>query len=227
MDHADHTARLEWLLSQLVGAECFSSIVGEAEDYAVVLHIGERQRRSLRLANPRLSFLQRTYEGSMGFLVECPWRIEHPDGVAATCFDPRGEAQAGTQAVEALVGQTVQHVEVLDPGYDLVLRMSQGWVLRAFCLETDRVAAPPPKEAEQAAARRFVPPPPAKSARRRNWSVWTPEGTWVVGPRGGLEPEPAEEGAAPRSPLVGVDDGLSNLVGWRARQERERGSNDE
>ena len=41
--------------------------------------MGEREPRSARLANPRLSFLQRTYEGSVGFLIECPWRLDGPE----------------------------------------------------------------------------------------------------------------------------------------------------
>ena len=43
------------------------------------LQMGEREPRSARLANPRLSFLQRTYEGSVGFLIECPWRLDGPE----------------------------------------------------------------------------------------------------------------------------------------------------
>lgn len=227
MDHHDHAARLRWLLSRLEGARCFSTLVGEGDDYALVLHLGERQRRSLRLANPHLSFLQRTYEGSMGFLVECPWRVEFPEGVAATCFDGRSEGQPGREALAEFEDRTVEHVEAEAPGYDLVVRFSGGWVLRAFALETDRPSAPPPAEAEQAQARRRISPPPAKAWRRLNWSVWTPEGTWVVGARGGLEPESGPGPTARTGDLELLPDVPEDLSDWRARRDRRPGSNDE
>src|SRR5688572_33495201 len=77
---------LEGVLSDLIGCRCFSAISGSGVEFAFALHLGEKQRRHLRLANQRLSFLQRTYEGSHTLVVECTWRIDGPDGVIASCF---------------------------------------------------------------------------------------------------------------------------------------------
>ena len=78
---------LEDALQDLVGLRCFSAIAGSGVEFAFALHLGEKQRRFLRLANQRLSFLQRTYEGSHMLVVECTWRLDGPDGVIASCFD--------------------------------------------------------------------------------------------------------------------------------------------
>lgn len=186
----DDAARLEWLLTRLEGLPCFSTIVGDDVDYALVLDLGERRRRSLRLANPRLSFLQRTYEGAAGLLLECPWRIDGPDRVIASCFEPRGAKERGASAVADLVDRTVESARARAPGYDLELKLSGGWTLRAFALER------------------------SERPRRDNWSVWTPDGSVVVGPRSVLETEPPEGGPG------------GDVARWRMRLTRQHGSND-
>ncbi len=225
MENQNEDARLQWLLSQLEGAECFSTLVGTEEDYALVLDIGDRKRRSLRLSNPRLSFLQRTYEGASGLLVECPWRIDTPDGVAASCFDDRAPGGRGATAVEDLASRTVLSAVAEAPGYDLVVRFSEDWVLRIFALETTWMPPKAPIRAERSMARDGDREGPSLRKPPRNWSVWTPGGTLAVSAHGRLE---AEDKAPRPSPSAAIDpDPPIDLASLRAKLERGRGSNDE
>lgn len=225
MENQDDDARLKWLLSQLEGAECFSTLVGSGEDYALVLDIGDRKRRSLRLSNPRLSFLQRTYEGASGLLVECPWRIDTPDGVAASCFDDRSPGGRGATAVQDLASKTVISAVTEAPGYDLVLRFSEDWVLRIFALETAWMPHKAPLRSERSMARDEDSPGSVTRKSPRNWSVWTPGGSLGVGAHGHLEgptdaPEPSPSSAIDPDPPI-------DIATLRAKLERGRGSNDE
>jgi hypothetical protein len=192
-DQREAAARLGALLDALVGEPIFNALAGDGTDYGLVLDVGAPLRRSLRLANPKLSFLQRTFEGQAGLLLECPWRIEGPGGVAATCFDPRGPGQVGTQAVAELVGREVQAAGAEGPGYDLVLALAEGWSLRAFAVQTGD-----------------------------NWSVWGPSGSVQVGPRSRLTPSPPP-GPKGGPDLRSVDEEEAELARWKARLEARRG----
>lgn len=207
---SDDDARLTFLLGELEGLPCFSTIVGGADDYALVLDLGEKRRRSLRLANPRLSFLQRTFEGDSGLLIECPWRIDAEDQVIASCFDRRGEGERGSEAVNDLVERTVLEATAEAPGWDLVVRLSGGWTVRAFALEP---APRPPRLQPASAGEKPRVEPPAARAPRSNWAVWTPAGSMVVGPGGQLHADPPDGGG-------GGD------ARWRMRLAARHGSND-
>ncbi|MEQ9499745.1 MAG: hypothetical protein RIT81_22895 [Deltaproteobacteria bacterium] len=159
----DDGQKLEALVKSLVGQPCWSAVAGDADDYALVLDFGEKHRRSLRLANPELTFLQRTYEGSHSLLVECPWRIDAPFGVAVSCFDARREDGKAKDALDQLLGREVVAVDATWPGFDLTLRLTDGWAVRVFCIEVD------------------------EKSGRKNWHCWTPGGLVVVGPRSRVE----------------------------------------
>ncbi len=181
-------AELEALVETLVGQPCWSAVAGDADDYALVLDLGDKERRSLRLANPKLTFLQRTYEGSHSLLVECAWRIDAPYGVAVSCFDASRSTDRTLDALDQIAKRTVRAVETAWPGYDLTLRFDDGWALHAFAIETD------------------------EKSSRKNWHCWTPDGLVVVGPRSRVEhATTAEARAAFRrlrlAPFEGFDSG--------------------
>ena len=158
--------RVKDLLDRVSGEQCWSVIVGSDADFPFVLHLGEKLRRSLRLANPRLSFLQRTYEGSISLLVECAWRLDGPDRVIASCWDP---PEVRREALENVVDQAVTVVRAEPPGYDLQVAFESGYALRCLSVETD-VERP-----------------------RDNWHLYTPEALLRVGPRGRPEIRTTEE----------------------------------
>jgi hypothetical protein len=184
---------LEEALQDLIGCRCFSAISGSGVEFAFALHLGEKQRRFLRLANQRLSFLQRTYEGSHTLLVECTWRIDGPDGVLASCFDrakPAGERDA---AVEDLVDRAVEAIEVGRPGLDLHVRFEGGLVLHVFATEVD------------------------ENSKRNNWTYACPFATVTVGPRSRLTMESAAERLAALAHLAALPPEEDVVEDWLAK----------
>ena len=158
--------RVKDLLGQLQGQPCWSAIVGSGSDFPFVLHFGDKLRRSLRLANPRLTFLQRTYEGAFSLLVECAWRIDAPGHVVASCWDA---PEAREDALNRVVDRRVETVRAGPPGYDLQIVFDDGHALRCLSVETD-LRRP-----------------------RDNWHLYTPEALLKVGPRAKPEIRTAEE----------------------------------
>lgn len=184
-------------LDSAVGLPVWSAIAGSGQNYSLSLEIGERARRPLRLSNPSLSFVKRTFEGSHSLVIDCPWRLIEGDRLvwsAFAAFDPRS-GFGGELA--ALQNRAVEAIEVLAPMADLVLRLSGDLVLTAFALET-----------------RAKPP-------RSNWTYSCPAGTILVGascrvtatPRTLLEREA-------RRRLIAVSGDDETLPALRARLEK-------
>lgn len=157
--------RILELLRGVVGRECWSVMASERTDYVIVLDLGEQRRRSLRLANPRLSFLQRTYEGEYSLLVECSWRLDGPRGVVVSCYDSAALEGSMRGGLSELEGRRVTGIDVANAAYDLTVELEDGYVLRCLSTEVD------PKH------------------RRGNWSFWSPDGLVTIGPRGKVEEE--------------------------------------
>lgn len=153
-------ARVRELLSDAVGKPIWSAVTGPRGNYVLSLEIGEQQRRSMRLANPRLSFLKRTFEGSHSFVIECPWRVDAADRVLVSSFEAFVHDAPPTHEVAALQERVIEAVDVVLPAWDLVLKLSGDAVLRAFAVEVSR------------------------RPERNNWAYWSPGGPVVVGPSG-------------------------------------------
>jgi hypothetical protein len=188
------------VLEDLEGERCWSAAAGLERDWLVVIDLGARQRRSLRLANPRLSFEQRTFEGSAGVVVEAAWRIDGPDRVLASCLDARAPADRVRAGLAELEGRVVTGARAPPPGRDLALELEGGLVFRVFVLEP----WPPPPISVPEGERPPPPPPPP----RRAWMAWSPRGALVVGPHGRLgDPRGGLADPPPRGPsLALVDD---------------------
>jgi hypothetical protein len=120
------------LAAEAVGKDCWSVLVSESGDDVLVLDLGEKQRRSLRLANPNLSFVQRTYEGEYSFLVECPWRLDGNEGVVATSLDDDRAHGVRARKLKVIEGRRLAGVSVEHTGYDLTLAFDGGYFLRCF-----------------------------------------------------------------------------------------------
>ena len=184
---------LEDALHDLIGCRCFSAISGSGVEFAFALHLGEKQRRLLRLANQRLSFLQRTYEGSHTLTVECTWRIDGPNGVIASCFDRAKPAGLRDVALEDLVDRSVEGVELVRPGLDLHLRFEGGMVLRLFATEVDG------------------------KSKRNNWTYSCPFATATVGPRSQLTMQTAAERLAALAHLASLPPEEEVVEDWLAK----------
>lgn len=164
--------------------------MGPDSDYPFVLHLGEKLRRSLRLANPRLTFLQRTYEGAYSLLVECAWRVDAPGHVVGSCWDVPDVRRA---ALDRLVGQNAVTVRAEPPGYDLEMVFEDGHALRCLSVETDLQRS------------------------RDNWHLYSPSALLRVGPRSRPDFRTAEEARAQfqrlRLALIGESDDPLALQG--------------
>ncbi|MBX2813519.1 MAG: hypothetical protein KTR25_17005 [Myxococcales bacterium] len=187
---------------ELVGQRCWSAAAGSGQEWLVVLDLGERLRRQLRLANRSLSFQQRTYEGSHAVIVEGAWRLERENEVVVTCLDARSPTDRIQVGLKELEGRSVMAVEVQAPAHDLVLRFDQGVTLRVFVLEPLAASAVSVPEGE-----RSLPTLPPRSPASC-WRVYTPNGTLQVGPHGCLVvPEGPELPPEPNGPKLSVIDG--------------------
>jgi hypothetical protein len=172
--------RWRTLLEHAVGQGIWSAVSGPQGNYVLSLEIGEKRRRATRLGNPKLSFVKRTFEGSHSLLVECPWRIDGRGGVLRSSFEAFERDANPVAEIGELIDHTVEGVELILPGGDLILSLSEGTILRCFALEVRR------------------------RPLRRNWTYWCPEGSLSAGPAGRL----MEGGAAdprPPAPLEEAD----------------------
>lgn len=173
----------------LRGLPVWSAVVGPIGQYALSLELGEQKRRPVRLANPRLSFVKRTFEGAYALLVECPWRIDGEGGVVASAFDAFDPDEAVVGEHAAFDGAHVSEVHLDGKTGDLTLALSNALTLRCLVLETQR-----------------------KSPERINWSMSTPEVVLTAGPSGRLtvRSRAEAEGAFRRMirALDGADDDL-------------------
>ena len=200
-------ARIEELLESALNETVWAAISGSRGDYLLSLQLGEQERRSARLANPRLSFLQRTYEGSIGFLIECPWRLDGPDGVVlsyVSALDLENPESVGD--VPEFVDLTLESFTLDGAPWDLDLHFSGGHRLRCFCAEITtsddkgwRAQALSSRESRRK-FRRIV---------RNNWSFWSPTGSLAVGPSGRIlqnEEPPVEALRRRLREIMDVDD---------------------
>ena len=155
-----------------IGATIWSAIAGPQGDYVLSLEAGPRQRRSMRLANPRLSFVQRTYEGAYGFLIECPWRLHGPRGVIVSHLGLLGrEDPPFSDRIGEMEDRLIEAVELEPPMFDLTIRLSGGLVLCGLSSEVD------------------------VRKQRNNWQFWSPRGPVTIGPAGriGEKPHPDDD----------------------------------
>lgn len=108
--------RQEQLATQLHGAYCSQVSLGPGE--SLILDFGE---------------LQETPEGQLAgnltLVIECPWRIDS-DEIGVIGWQDAEEDIADFATV--LIDASVDQVEVRRPGFDLILRFSNGHSLRIF-----------------------------------------------------------------------------------------------
>lgn len=156
-------------LQSLVGLPVWTSFVDPADPEGLVLELGERHRRAARLANPKLSFEQRTFEGEWSLQLGCPWRLLGDRVVASS--------RALTDALGALNEQPVTQAEISVYG-DLSLVLG-GLTLEALVLDLPQVV--------ERGARL------ATRGPRDLWVLSGIEGTLRVTDGGRFEVEPAAE----------------------------------
>ncbi|MBI2372601.1 MAG: hypothetical protein HYV07_01250 [Deltaproteobacteria bacterium] len=166
-------ARVTHALSAARRETIWSGVAGSKDDYVLTLEIGEKRRRASRLGATELSFNKRTFEGAMGFVIECPWRYENESSVLWTCFDLLEPVNRGPRELPGLEDAAIQEISVTAPAFDLVLALGGNLKIVAFCAEAN------PKK------------------KRNNWSFWSPQHLVTIAPRGivSIRDRAAEEAA--------------------------------
>lgn len=104
------------LADSLVGLTCSQTSLGAAE--ALILDFGEL------VSGPNG---QRA--GAVAFVAQCPWRIDTPERPAVGWED---EEEDIAHLSTALIGGTVEEVEVRRPGFDVTILFSNDRRLRVF-----------------------------------------------------------------------------------------------
>jgi len=196
----EQVPNVESLLQSSIGETIWSAIVGGTNDYVLSLQMGEREARSARLANPRLSFLQRTYEGSVGFLIECPWRLDGPEqpicsNLSVLDRDERTLEEFGWLFMDL----TVKSFEFDPRAGDLQLYFASGDRLSVFAAE---VQAPRTMPKKSGLADRGVRRRRPQSSRRNNWSFWSPSGGFEIARSGEIRGENADADPGPATGLT-------------------------
>lgn len=188
-------------LRRAVGSVCFNVLVGAEEDQSLVLDLGERRQRSLRLANRALTFEQRTFEGAFGVLVECMWRLDGPTGMMAVRFGSTlTDLSPSEHPLKILESRPLLGVEALHCGRELSLSFEGDYVVHVFSTAID-----------------------ARVHRRVNWSFWHPEGSLTVLSGGRVEVRALgnDDSDAPPAQGLGPEDDLVDT--WKRRWEVLRG----
>jgi hypothetical protein len=117
----------------LAGKACWSAIGAGAAGTNVLLELGDRVPLRTPSVNPRLSSLQRTYEGEFGLFVECAWRLEAHNQVIVGSGDDSGSDGPISTTLTVIVGRSVISAVVAEGPPDLTLSFTDGLVLKLFC----------------------------------------------------------------------------------------------
>lgn len=117
-------------LAGLVGLPLWSAVVGTERDPTLSVELGPERRRATRLANPELSFVKRTFEGTHALLVEGAWRVERAGRPLTSARTPGTLAEG--RELPALSRATVTGARF--DGVDLVLDLDDERRLRVIVL---------------------------------------------------------------------------------------------
>jgi hypothetical protein len=124
------TEDVDGTLAGLIGLPLWSAAVGTERDPTLSLELGPERRRATRLANPDLSFVKRTFEGTHALLVEGAWRVERAGRPLTSARSP-GSLSEGRE-LPALSRARVVAARL--DGVDLVLDLDDDRRLRAIVL---------------------------------------------------------------------------------------------
>lgn len=131
---SDLVAEYEAVLKNLVGSPCWSVQISGVGSL-VSLHFGNKLKRDQPMEHPdfKISDEERVYRGEYILYVEdCPWRIETTEAVIATWMDESTPGSPIDTSMRRFVDRTVDQIELMRPGLDLMLRFDIGQTLRIF-----------------------------------------------------------------------------------------------
>ena len=121
----------------LRGKRCWSVVAGYSNGSQIKLEFGERVPRRMPVRNPFLAQDQRDYEGEFDLFVECAWRLEQNQTVVCGSTDNGRRDGPIVTGLSRLTDKTVLDVALAEPVPDLTIRLTDDFVLRLFCDQTN------------------------------------------------------------------------------------------
>jgi hypothetical protein len=153
-------------LSDLPGKRCWSVYDGPSSGSDIDLDFGTKFPRAIPiLGNSNLTEDQKFYTSEVSLFVQCAWRLDASDRVICGSGDSNTVDGPMLNGLRCLVGRLVESIDVAKPGFDLVLQLTAGLVLRVFCDQTSEEVDDP------------------------NYTLHTRSKIYAVGPRGQLQIE--------------------------------------
>ncbi len=129
------------MLDSLKGQACWSVIAGAGTGSAVRILIGGKILRAKPVPNPKLSAIERVYDGEMDLFVTCAWRLERTGEIVCGSTDDDRNDGPMVSGLSQMVAKRVVSIEVSEPLPDVAIEFTDGLCLRLFCdqtnLETD------------------------------------------------------------------------------------------
>lgn len=110
---------------------------GRVQGTVVELGFGGRIPRSPSIPNPKLPEEYRDFNAEFGLMIYCAWRVESGDEILAGCYETTEEGACDVSPVESLIGRTVVHAKVSQPGFDLKIEFNDGRRIALFCDQTE------------------------------------------------------------------------------------------
>ena len=99
--------------------------------------LGAMIPRAKPLSNPKLSDQFRSNAPEYSIMAYCAWRLDSPAGVITGWLDPNEEDGPLVKGLDSLVGEKITRVELISPGWDLMLNFTGDKALRIFCDATN------------------------------------------------------------------------------------------
>lgn len=122
------------ILAQASGKRCWNVSVGGPTLPQLTLALGKKIKRQKPLPNPAQTSDFRAFEGEISFFIRCWWRLERRSSILASTSDDEANISAG---LNRLIGRFLVQVTVAEPAWDLILKFSNGFLLRVFSNQPD------------------------------------------------------------------------------------------
>src|SRR5258707_1132707 len=106
------------LVHVLEGLECWYVSTGVAAGSTFQLALGKKVERSVPLKNRAYWKQSRRFQGEVGLLVWCAWRLDGSDSPLTSWDDAEASVEGG---LLRLVGARATTVEVISPAWDMTI----------------------------------------------------------------------------------------------------------
>ena len=127
-------------LNQLVNEKIWSTVAGAGTGSVFTCELGEKILREIPLTNTYLTEEQRLYEGEIGGMIRCGWRIEKNGQIICGSGDSNENGGKMLMGLDTISGKAISSVEI-KPYLDLAIFFEDNSILRLFCdiAETDEL----------------------------------------------------------------------------------------